>query len=410
MRALPVLRLTAIALLVAAVLPAGSPAQAGPPRCHGEPATILGTGGDDRLVGTARRDVVVAGAGDDHVRSLGGRDLVCGGPGADVLDGGAGADRLYGGTDRVGDDPGGTFLVGDVLRGGAGSDLLVGGWDERSVDARRRPDTYSWSDAGRGVVVDLSGSTGVAKGWGRDTIRIALRMGVQGSPFADTLTGTDRSDDLAGLDGGDRVNGLDGADRIFADRRGGSGRDVVRGGRGPDLIGSYAGRDELYAGPGSDFVEAYGAEPVVVRGQGGADQVAQAIPRRSGMGSVGGSGADVVSLYGDALEGGSPRPRFTVDLRRGRTSVALPRTVTGTIGGYEEYRLIGDLRWGFRGTTGPDRVWSITGGGLDARTYAGNDRVTGSPYADRVDAGRGRDVAYTGAGRDVCRGVERGSC
>ena len=97
----------------------------------------------------------------------------------------------------------------------------------------------------------------------------------------------------------------------------GSGDDLVLGGDGADLIGSYAGRDDLRGGPGNDFIEAYGAQPASARGDSGADQIAQAIARGSGMGSFGGAGRDVVSLYGDALEGSSPRARFTVDLRDG---------------------------------------------------------------------------------------------
>jgi len=74
--------------------------------CAGEPTTIRGTKGRDRIRGTRRRDVIAAGAGGDVVKGLGGDDLVCGGPGDDTLNGGAGD---------------------DVLRGGAGKDRLKGG-------------------------------------------------------------------------------------------------------------------------------------------------------------------------------------------------------------------------------------------------------------------------------------------
>ncbi|HJY10348.1 MAG TPA: hypothetical protein VJ250_05315 [Nitrososphaeraceae archaeon] len=65
--------------------------------CLGEPATIVGTEGNDTLVGTPGRDVIVALGGNDTVQALGGDDLVCGGDGNDFLDGGTGTDEGDGG-------------------------------------------------------------------------------------------------------------------------------------------------------------------------------------------------------------------------------------------------------------------------------------------------------------------------
>ena len=185
------LRLAATAVLVVAVLPVGVPASARTPQCLGEPATIVGTNRADHLAGTAARDVIVGLGGDDVISGRGGHDLLCGNVGADVIDGGPGNDRLHGGADRMGDDVGGSYLEGDFLRGADGSDVLTGGWDTRRVDAHRTPDTYSWSDATRGVDVDLSGSTGVVTGFGRDLVQIEPRMGVTGSAYADTIVGSD---------------------------------------------------------------------------------------------------------------------------------------------------------------------------------------------------------------------------
>jgi Ca2+-binding RTX toxin-like protein len=65
--------------------------------CLGEPATIVGTEGNDTLVGTPGRDVIVALGGNDTVQALGGDDLVCGGDGNDFLEGGTGTDEGDGG-------------------------------------------------------------------------------------------------------------------------------------------------------------------------------------------------------------------------------------------------------------------------------------------------------------------------
>lgn len=62
--------------------------------CQGRRATIVGTGGSDRLDGTQGRDVIAALGGDDVVRGLGGNDLICGHRGHDKLFGGAGRDRV----------------------------------------------------------------------------------------------------------------------------------------------------------------------------------------------------------------------------------------------------------------------------------------------------------------------------
>jgi Ca2+-binding RTX toxin-like protein len=236
-------------------------------------------------------------------------------------------------------------------------------------------------------------------------------MSVVGSPYADTITGSDGADALHGLDGDDRLVGGDGADQIFAEPKGGAGDDSVSAGPGSDLIGSYAGRDHLRGGSDNDFIEAFGAQPVTVHGDAGRDQVAQAISRASGQATSGGPGRDVVTVYGDHLEGLSPRPRFAIDLRDGTTSAVLPSsTAAGTIGGYEEYRLVGLLRWTFRGTLDPDRLLALTGGELRAATYAGDDYVSGTDLADTVNAGDGIDTVHGNGGTDICHEAERGTC
>jgi Ca2+-binding RTX toxin-like protein len=113
--------------------------------CQGEPASIVGTPGDDvginAIIGTESRDVIAALDGADQVRGQGGNDLICGDGGNDAqLIGGTGDDEIYGGVgnDRIfgvegndsmfgeaGDDFLGDENVGnDIMSGGAGDDLL----------------------------------------------------------------------------------------------------------------------------------------------------------------------------------------------------------------------------------------------------------------------------------------------
>lgn len=86
-----------------------------PVLCAGQPATIIGTSGNDTLVGTADGDVIAAGAGNDIVFGLGDNDRICGGDGDDILVGGAGNDVLIGGAGN------------DILHGGPGFDICIGG-------------------------------------------------------------------------------------------------------------------------------------------------------------------------------------------------------------------------------------------------------------------------------------------
>lgn len=398
--------------VASAVLAAGSlsvPAVAATPTCQGKTATIVGTLDSDVLEGTRRRDVIAGLAGDDEIIGKGGNDLICGSNGSDRLFGGPGDDQLFGGLDRLGDDSSGRFLLGDVLVGGGGDDLLAGVYDDRRVVSHRLPDTVSYVEAPAGVVVDLSRRPGVATGEGTDSIRFGRDAGVRGSAHADTITGSDGRDQIDARLGDDTVRGGEGTDAIYGEEVGSeAGDDLLVGGPGGDILGSYAGRDDVRGGEGNDFVEAYSDRPTRVAGGLGADYVAQNLTTGSGAGSEGGAGRDVLAFYGSLLTGNTPRTVFTIDLRDGTTTAALDPPASGTIGGFEEYRLVGNLRWRFHGSRLADRVWAITGGPLRAWGYRGDDWLRGTPGDDLFDGGGGTDEAVRGGGEDTCLDIERG--
>jgi len=400
----PALLLTTLMVLPSSAVPVAAPS------CQGKTATIVGTRGADRITGTGKADVIAGLGGDDVIVGLGGPDRICGGPGADRLLGGRGDDDLYGGLDQLVDGPGGTYLLGDVLTGGPGDDLLAGGIDGRRADSRRRPDTYSYADARRRVVIDLSEATtpgtGTARRWGTDTIVLGPTHGVVGSPHNDRITGSRYRDRIDAGAGDDTILAGGGADLIYPDGFSGTeGDDTVDAGTGHDLVNSRTGRDRISTGQGADFVEAFSERPSVVALGRGDDYAGQLITPGRGAASAGGPGTDVISFYARLIAG-----RFTVDQRSGTTYASGAVEARGSVSGFESHRLIGSVPWRFIGTPAADRVWAITGGPLTARAGDGPDQLTGSELADLLDGGAGTDTGNGRGGKDDCRSIERGDC
>ena len=54
-----------------------------PPMCNGQPATLIGTDGNDILLGTPGNDVIVGLKGNDVIIGKDGGDVICAGPGTD---------------------------------------------------------------------------------------------------------------------------------------------------------------------------------------------------------------------------------------------------------------------------------------------------------------------------------------
>jgi hypothetical protein len=121
--------------------------------CNGQPATIVGTAGDDILRGTAGRDVIVGLGGDDIIEGLAGHDIICGGPGNDLIRSGWGNDIVFGGVGR------------DTLRGARGNDLLNGGNGRDRLEGGLGADTL----IGGAHLDTLVGNGGNDICWGRTT-------------------------------------------------------------------------------------------------------------------------------------------------------------------------------------------------------------------------------------------------
>ena len=132
-----------LGLSLIALATTASPVSAETVTCNGLEATIVGTAGNDVLVGTNKADVIAGLGGNDTVEGGNGADVICGGAGNDVIGGGNGVDWITGGdgddiiTAGNGDD---TVLGGpgdDRIEGNNGDDFLDGESDTDRVDGGR---------------------------------------------------------------------------------------------------------------------------------------------------------------------------------------------------------------------------------------------------------------------------------
>ena len=125
--------------------------------------TMLGTPGDDNIVGTKRHDIICALGGDDKVRGLTGHDVVDGASGDDQIAGGKTADVMFGvaGKDRI--------------RGSVGADKLIGGDDPDVLLAGPDNDNISAHDGERDVVDGGSGVRNRARADAKDVVKRVQR-------------------------------------------------------------------------------------------------------------------------------------------------------------------------------------------------------------------------------------------
>jgi Ca2+-binding RTX toxin-like protein len=394
--ALPV-AVAALFLLAAHAIAAGSGAEEEVHRCHGRPATIVGTAGNDVLHGTPGRDVIWGGPGNDTIYGSLGNDLICGGAGDDVIHGGRGNDEIYGGrgADRVFGDLGDDKVSGgpgsyDDVSGGLGIDTVNGGpgnYDlvhgdygyDRMSGGPGKHDIASFATAvagGKGTGVWASLREHEARGDGHD--KLYEFEDLEGSAFRDTLIG----------DGGpNEINGGPGNDTLI----GGGGHDTLDGGQGTDACRGAPGRT-VSCGPEAPPVGSAYVQVDAVAGGGGGVQI------------VGGAGRDDITVSFD-----EPTATLTVVAEArlaagpgclhpvsGRTGPR-PKTV--------ECPLDGPARW-LMADLGPGNDRFVVKGSLVAfgsvrvNGGEGDDVLRGGPEDDLFESGPGADRLYGGAGAD----------
>jgi Ca2+-binding RTX toxin-like protein len=406
--------------------------------------SLIGAGGDDTLDGGAGSDTAaydnapaavnvnlstgkVAGEGNDSLAAI---ETVHGSAFGDKLVGGPGADTLLGlgGNDTI-EGAGGN----DILDGGAGSDLL----------------SYTGSPAG----VDVNLATGKASGGeGNDTLG-GFEL-VNGSAFADKLSGGGGNDWLAGLGGNDILAGGGGNDHLdggagidtlsyeaapngvnvslaagnalgqgtdvltgFETVRGSKFADTIAGGPANETIFGLGGNDKLDGGAGSDTV-AYDSSPAGVNvnlasgsatGEGSDSLSHFETVRGSAFGDqlIGGPGPDVLLGLGgnDTIAGAGGDDK--VDGGAGSDTVSYesaPAGVKVDLGSSSASGDGNDALSGFETVRGSAFGDQLTGGpGADSVFgLAGNDLLVGAGGNDVLDGGVGRDfVGYAQANGPV---------
>ena len=172
-------------------LPAGSLPDIGAAEAD-QPLSTSPTINNDVLTGSAAANNLSGLAGNDLLRGLGGNDTIHAGPGSDLLDGGPGNNRLNGGT---------------------------------GIDLAR----FAFSPAA--VIVDLSGTSDIAKRGG-ETDTLTDIEGAIGSSKNDTFRGDAFNNEFQGRLGKDTMTGGGGRDtwdfNLVTDSPPGATRDVVR--------------------------------------------------------------------------------------------------------------------------------------------------------------------------------------
>jgi Ca2+-binding RTX toxin-like protein len=181
--------------------------------CDGEPATVQGTPGDDRLAAGA---VTVTGPGDDVVN--GGGKLICTGGGDDKVESWEAGKVLLG----SGDDRFSVNSIGGEVYGEDGNDrifgrnmLADGGAGDDLIDTTR-PRDPDWSvndkrligGPGRDRLISGRGKDRLYGGPGPDVLRSGLEEdSLFGGPGNDSLFGEEAADLLVGGPGMDRLDG-----------------------------------------------------------------------------------------------------------------------------------------------------------------------------------------------------------
>jgi Ca2+-binding RTX toxin-like protein len=355
---------------------------------------IVGTSGNDAIIGTAGNDFVVAGDGDDRISLLTGNDVGVGGGGYDWISGDEDDDLLVGGDqdDHVLGGQGNDILSGDSgadeVDGGEGNDVLSGGrGDNDLLSGGAGNDTYRYSRGdGRDTYVDAYADE--SAGWEV----IATRAGETWVGNADLGFSWDAEGGLqyygdTYFGDGSTTNGFVRVDwGMGLVLRSVSGAGGGGGGLGTDLTGQGEAGDRIEFGLGINIQD-------LMLGREG-NNLYVGISQENAEVSSFASLTDWIKLdgwYADAND--NPIEKFVF-----AATGVLDTEATELIGGGDGDDVItgtGASEW-ITGNSGDD---VIDGGGND-------DILVGNSGSDTLIGGTGGDVMFGGAGNDIFKGAD----
>ena len=422
---------------------------------------VIGTGYGDTITGNNDSNKLVGGGHDDQLEGLGGNDVLIGGTGADYLDGGSGNDTVsYEGSSGVHVDVGsgnmrgwerglvtGGHATGDtlisienitgsvghdrlygnsvanILKGGKGNDWLWGFAGADILDGGDGIDSasYSASESGAGVTVNLSGATNngyiTARGGDAEGDRLINIENIGGSRYNDILTGDENANSLTGNSGTDTLEGMAGEDTLD----GGTGIDTAsyassRSKPGEILIVNLSGTKDS-----NGYITAKGGHAEGDR----LKNIENIIGSRyedhlTGDANVnilrGGAGAD--RFYGsagaDTIDGGEGDDHLSY----ANSNAGVTVNLIGSVGRYKTYitgrggHAEGDKIIDIWHIVGSDHADTLTGGiGINQLTGGkghdtlrggdGDDILIGGIHNDWLSGGKGADRLDGGEGHDV---------
>lgn len=308
---------------------------------------IVGTSGDDNLLGTQCVDTINAGDGNDNIDAREGNDVIIGGAGNDHIVAGAGNDVVYAGAGN------------DVVFAGSGNDIVFGGAGNDRIYGEDGDDNLM-GENGNDVLFGGAGNDIILAGAGEDLAR-----------------GDRGNDTLDGGDGDDNLDGGDGADIVIA----GAGNDLIAGGDGNDTLSDGVGRDTVDGGAGDDYlIAAADGEADSYDGGAGIDTLDYSTATSGVVVDVANNAASGADIGSDTIT----RFEAVIGGSGGDTIVAAVSSLSMD-GAAGNDRLIGGI--------GDDVV--ADGAGQDiVQTGEGDDRVlaTADAASDQFDGGDGSDT------------------
>ncbi|PZQ48342.1 MAG: hypothetical protein DI556_14425 [Rhodovulum sulfidophilum] len=344
------------------------------------------------IIGTNGNNILIGGSGTDFIYGLGGNDTMFGGGGADYIHTGSGLNTVRAGG---GDDV--------VLLEAAGGDL----------DGESGNDSLLLSFAAAASRFDLAAGTGRINGGvtfaAKNFENITTGRGM------DLVYGSNGANRISTGAGNDTIAARGGADTIEA----GAGDDAVLGDAGDDLLIAGTGRDHFDGGKDHDtlsYADSKGAIQVDVAagtvkqagdptdtfanielflGSGRSDVFTGAAAKAEFQGNAGddyfyaGSGAE-------GIHGGAGTD--TVSYIRSGSGVGVNLTTGEGSGGFAQ----GDRLSGIEHISASNGSDQLTGDGKANILYgfAGDDDISGGGGDDILVGGAGRDELTGGAGAD----------